>query len=478
MRMLQIIFVFMFLFLFLMVSHLGGINFLYASNGAEGCQNQSHPTWTPQEQWVWTKLCEGEIADFNQLYGRLERLDPRGPEGWQENRKLRTEEFLEVILLNERYWSMLPPDGVRIIGGWFVEPLDLSHAVLMHQLQLDYSRFECDDRVAAEFDSCVDLSGLQTSHQISFAGSKFESSKPIGLLLVNAEIGDHLNMTGSKVTGFLNMNGLQVEKSLLMRGDAEFNEVELVGAIIRGQLSMIDSKVTGFLNMDSLQVDGHLLMRGDAEFNEVDLRGATIGGQLDMRGSKFTDFLNMNNLQVENILLMRDAEFVNNVSLRFSDLNGNLDLSLSTFASFDLTGTHIRGELALDGTSWSRGAQLILADTDVGILHYTEEAWPEKLDLNGFTYASLKNRAADDRDPFDVCWFKRWLERQEHYSPQPYEQLASVLLKQGYENKSRDILFASRKREHFESADWLRKILWLPLLFLFTGYGYRMEHAF
>jgi hypothetical protein len=156
--------------------------------------------------------------------------------------------------------------------------------------------------------------------------------------------------------------------------------------------------------------------------------------------------------------LMRDAEFVNNVSLRFSDLNGNLDLSLSTFASFDLTGTHIRGELALDGTSWSRGAQLILADTDVGILHYTEEAWPEKLDLNGFTYASLS------RNPSDVSWFKRWLEKQEQYAPQPYEQLASVLLKEGYENESRNILYASREREHREALLGLRKILWLPLL--------------
>jgi hypothetical protein len=126
--MLQIIFVFMFLFLFLMLSPVGGINFLYASNGMESCQNQSQPTWTPQEQWVWKQLCEGEIADFNQIYGRL---DPSKPEGWEENRKLRTEEFVEAILLNERYRSVLPAKGVRIIGGWFVEPLGCSHTSIM-----------------------------------------------------------------------------------------------------------------------------------------------------------------------------------------------------------------------------------------------------------------------------------------------------------------------------------------------------------
>jgi hypothetical protein len=324
---------------------------------------------------------------------------------------------------------------------------------------------------------------LQTSQLISFEGSKFEGSKSTGLLLLGAEIGGQLNMSGSKFTGPLNMYGLQVEKDLFM-SNAEFNEVNLSEATIGSRLEMSDSKFSGLLDMNSLQVDGHLFRRDtptfmrDAEFNEVNPVGATIGGQLEMSGSKFTGLLGMDSLQIGSHLFMNNAEFSKDVSLVFSNLNGTLDLSSSTFASLDLTGTQIRGELALNGTSWSQGAQLILVNTDVGILHYTEEAWPEKLGLNGFTYVSLKNRAADDRDPFDVSWFKGWLERQEHYSPQPYEQLASVLLKQGYGNKSRDILFASRKREHFEAADWLREILWLPLLYLFTGYGYRMEHAF
>jgi hypothetical protein len=137
--------------------------------------------------------------------------------------------------------------------------------------------------------------------------------------------------------------------------------------------------------------------------------------------------------------------------------------------------------LALDGTSWSEGAQLILADTAVGILKDTEEAWPEKLDLNGFTYASLsrvpKNGTADDRDPLDVSWFKDWLARQEQYAPQPYEQLANVLLKEGYENKSRDILAASVE-EKYDGAPWLTKVVWLTLLRESIGYGYHIYYAF
>ena len=34
--------------------------------------------------------------------------------------------------------------GVRILGGWFKEALNLSHAALPHQIWLDASRFESD----------------------------------------------------------------------------------------------------------------------------------------------------------------------------------------------------------------------------------------------------------------------------------------------------------------------------------------------
>jgi hypothetical protein len=330
----------------------------------------------------------------------------------------------------------------------------------------------------SKFTGPLNMYGLQVEKDLFMSNAEFNEVN-----LSEATIGSRLEMSDSKFSGLLDMNSLQVDGHLFMRDtptfmrDAEFNEVNLVGATIGDVLEISGSKFTGFLDMNGLQVRNYLVM-SNAEFNGVGLIEGNIGGQLSMIRSKFTGLLGMGSLQIGSHLFMNNAEFSKDVSLVFSNLNGTLDLSSSTFASLDLTGTQIRGELALNGTSWSQGAQLILVNTDVGILHYTEEAWPEKLDLNGFTYVSLKNRAADDRDPFDVSWFKGWLERQEHYSPQPYEQLASVLLKQGYGNKSRDILFASRKREHFEAADWLREILWLPLLYLFTGYGYRMEHAF
>ena len=102
---------------------------------------QIPPTWTPQEQLVWERVCAGEIADFNKIEGYGGDLDPNDPEAWPENRILRLE-FLEDILLSEPCRSALHRQGARIIGPWFKETLDLSQASLDHPLWLDRCRFE------------------------------------------------------------------------------------------------------------------------------------------------------------------------------------------------------------------------------------------------------------------------------------------------------------------------------------------------
>jgi hypothetical protein len=286
-------------------------------------------------------------------------------------------------------------------------------------------------------------------------------------------------MSESKFTGKLNMNGLQVESSLFMSDGAEFTEVVLAGASIGGQLSMIGSKFTGTLDMNGLQVKSDLLMRGGAEFTEVVLGSARIGGQLGMSGSKFTGTLDMDSLQVGSHLFMRDAIVSASipVSLTFAKIGANLDLSGSTLASLDLTGTQVRGEFRLGAgdhaARWQEGVTLTLRNTEVGALQDLPEAWPDELELGGFTYGRLGGFTMDsttDMATRDVSWFKEWLKKQERYVPQPYEQLASVLLKAGYKDKANDILYAGKERERGEGT-W-RNWLGLTLLKVFIGYGY------
>src|SRR5687768_6422067 len=128
-------------------------------------ENQPKPIlsmdeWTEPEKWVWEKVCEGEIASFNLRYEK--DLDPANIEEWTDDRIV-SPQFLEAILLHEPYRSTLPRRGVRIVGAWIKEKLDLFNGSLTTEWRMEKSRFEND----------VILEYLRTSNLISFHGSLF-----------------------------------------------------------------------------------------------------------------------------------------------------------------------------------------------------------------------------------------------------------------------------------------------------------------
>ena len=43
------------------------------------CGTKSLGGWKPQEKWVWKRVCEGKIADFNKAAGYGGKLDPTPP---------------------------------------------------------------------------------------------------------------------------------------------------------------------------------------------------------------------------------------------------------------------------------------------------------------------------------------------------------------------------------------------------------------
>lgn len=479
----------------------------------ESCQTPPQESWTPQEKWVWKQISQGKIADFNKAEGYGGVLDPKEDKEWPDSRILRPG-FLETILLHEPYRRALTRHGVRIIGAWFKEPLDLSNALLTHQLCLDASRFESE----------VDLSCLQALRLLSLRDSMFRGV----VKLIGAEIKGPLNINGAKFTSKLEMNWLQVEKSVLMGNGAEFAEVNLSGAKIGGNLEMQSSFFVGNLNMELLNVEGSLLMSKGAKFSGVNLRsaeirinleiygstitgilfmnylqvhenifmcvnakfagvilkGAKVGGDLEMYDSTFTGTFSMDSLTVQSRLLMQGADAKTPILLTSGKIGSDLILSGAKLESLDLTGTQVGGALQLASSEhaaieWQPGAKMVLRNTEVGALQDLPNAWPDALDLDGFTYTRLcgiASNGASDIATRQISWFKKWLEKQKSYSPQPYEQLAGVLRKEGYNDKADDVLYAGRNRELSEATGVLN---WLGLFLLkvFIGYGYRTYHA-
>lgn len=454
------------------------------------CKVEPDPSWSDQEKWVWERVCAGKVADFNQKEGK--NLDPKKPEEWTESRVV-SSKFLETILLEGSYKEALTRKGVQISGAWFKEQIDISLASLAHRLSLEYSLF----------DSHIDISFLRSSYDISFNGSKFNSKLNMTSLKINssfylcfaevkevdmlgAKIEERLNISGSKFYGKLNMDKIEVKSSLFMRGGAEFKDVILRSAEIVGHLDMSSSKFHDILDMDSIKVKNALHMSNQAEFKHVILRSAKIDGQIAMNSSKFHGILNMDSINVESHLFMsQDAEF-KNVSLVAAKIGGGLDISNSKLSFLDLTGAKIRGEFRLGSSfhpqpKWGDKGKLILLNTAVGALQDLKESWPDKIELTGFTYSRLGGFGVDPQKSMaerDISWLKEWLEKQKHYSPQPYEQLGKILREAGYSKKAKDILFEGKKREQEEAfGSWLN---WfnLALQRTFVGYGYRYLRTF
>src|SRR5262249_32271670 len=107
-------------------------------------------------------------------------------------------------------------------------------------------------------------------------------------------------------------------------------------------------------------------------------------------------------------------------------------------------------------------------------------AWPEHIDFDGFVFENLGALDVDgysNMEARDAEWWISWLAKQDWlYSPQPYEELSSVLARLGYKERATDVLYAGKTREAHEAN--MRTKVWLFMLCIFIGYGYRLYYAF
>ena len=368
-------------------------------------------------------------------------------------------------------------DSINLISGEVGEQIRLGGSKVLGTLNMDSLRVH---------------KGLFMREQAEFAE----------IVLRGARVDDDVDLSGSKITGKLVMAGIRVGRNLYMyprRGrdpttgrdwnqPAEFAAVDLLGAQVGEQIDLSGSRITGLLTMERLRGEGNLLMGNGASFADVKLNGAHISGLISLEGSKVGGRLSMESLRVDGpVFLWNGAEFMGPINLLFGKIGG-LELSNGRFhGEVNLTGTEIAAQLGL-GTAtsksihWDETSTLILRNASADALQDAdvETCWPVILDLTGFKYRNLggfdktaavpmANRSAD--------WFEHWLAKQSHYSPQPYEQLAAVLRGQGRPDVADEVLYASRERERLEASSGSTYV-WQTALKLVVGYGYRVWLTF
>ena len=409
--------------------------------------------WTPQEDFVWQHVCVGEVADFNQGPNYGGPLDPKRPEGLPQSRVL-TRAFLETILLKDKYRKVLTRRGVIIDGARLTDLLDLQNVQLGGVFSLLRSLLE----------KGVNFSGLRSTYAVDLRGSKITGS----FVMNDGHLGGQLSLEGSKIAGRL----------------------EMIGGQVGGQLGLGGAMVIGPLNLQELQIGEGLFMGGDAQFGEVSLTNVHVGGQLNLGGLIVNDRMllipkvygrvTIQGVQVSSTVhLSRGAEFDGPVNFIYSRVGQNVELAGGFFhQDVEFGGTQIDGELRLGRSDhgparWSPNSMLTLRNTSVGALQDLPNSWPDKLDLNGFTYRNLGGLSGPDSDPMinrTAKWFGGWLGKQASYTPGPYQQLASVLRAQGRPDTADEVLYAGKQRERAHSA--FPSNLELTASWLFIGYGY------
>lgn len=221
----------------------------------------------------------------------------------------------------------------------------------------------------------------------------------------------------------------------------------IIRSCVRGEISLIDARVSRSvvlagstiagdagraLSADRLEVGGDLFLRdGFHARGEVSLLGVRIGNQLNCADGRFVnpggDALNLQESRAHALLLRGPC-------------------------------LKVAGDVRLIGANVST-----LADDPASLA-----AQNVTLRLDGFAY---KHIAPDS--PSDVRTRLQWLGRQgPGYHPQPFDQLAAVLLRNGQDREARDVLIAKRRKRR-ETLPRLRSKCWDWFLDKSVLYGWQ-----
>jgi len=300
----------------------------------------------------------------------------------------------------------------------------------------------------------------------------FEAQGEVRLL--GAIIGGNLDCSGNPESGIkggqfinpngytLNGDGMKVDGAVFLRdGFKAEGEVRFVGATIGTNLECDNgqfiNKGKRALSADGLKVSGNVFLRnGFKTEGEVRLPGATIGGNLNCKKGQFINkgkrALNANSLIVEGTVSLSNG----------FKAQGKVDLVGATIGEcFTWTGVDSPEKVPLD-----------LRSARIGTLWDDERSWPQpgKLLLDGLVYKRLNGKAPQGTET-RIEWLR--LQPKDRFLPQPYEQLADVLRKNGRDADAKKILIAKNEdKSRQPNLTWLEEF-WLRQIGPIIGYGYR-----
>jgi hypothetical protein len=234
--------------------------------------------------------------------------------------------------------------------------------------------------------------------------------------------------------------------------------MNLRGAGISGNVEFDGTRILNphgvALTLNAARIDSSIFLRnGFSAEGEVNLCGTDIGGALDCSSATFVS-------QLGRAIAADDARIGGKADLSRSSVSGVISFAAAEIGSdlaFDqadlaaatvhLERVFIRRSLFLSQTTFGAGGFLDLSNASASAIDADQESWPapERVDLDGFSYAYLRQPDLASRllkvvRGASIALSKRMNEPQ--IRAQPYRQLSKVLGDMGWEKESRRVLIA------------------------------------
>lgn len=446
---------------------------------------------TAAEVKVLQAAALGEDADCQTNVA--EEDDPARAHVWGEDRTVRAD-LLRWLCVDATARASVDPQGIRVAGVRIDGALNLDYAEVPFPIAIVLSALPdsltlqqahlAHLNLRGSHTGSIHADGIQVDGLVSFH-SGFHATGEVRLL--GAKIGGQLRCRGGRFENpttreapeatALGADGLEVGQDVYL--DKEFHatgEVRLVGAKIGGQLSCRGARFENpptkeapeacALNACGLELGGDVYL--DNKFHAtgvVRLLAAKIGGHLECSNGRFENpltketpeasALSIDGLEVGgNVNLGEGFHATGEVRLLGAKIGGQL-LCHGHFenprgVAISLQGAEVKDVLFMD-KGFKAAGEVELVQARVHVLTDAERTWPApgNLRLAGFTYDAIEN------SPLDAKRRLKWIDLQYPdpkkakrlrgtFNPQPYEQLAAVLRRQGHPSEAKKVLIAQQ----------------------------------
>jgi hypothetical protein len=325
----------------------------------------------------------------------------------------------------------------------------------------------------ARIRGALDLSGAEIGHGLWFRECWFEERLNLyGATTRTVEI------RGCVLPG-LDLTMARVEGLVSLRRTALNGRLELTNARLAGELLLSDAVLSyprdWAVMAGGLVVEGGLFCRRTVMHGGMRLLGAQVAGGMHMEQAHVhrpdAEAILADHAVVRSLALSRGFTAEGTVSLRGAQIPDQL--------TFD--GAVLRADgTALDCARMQAGVFIFtpdgppsgavdLRDAQAVTVRDRQDAWPDTVRLQGFTYGSLHETG--DLEAASPEQRIAWLRRNPGYAAQPYEQLAGWYRQIGHDDDARRVLLA--KQRHRRRTLGRPARLWGHLLDTTVGYGYR-----